>query len=111
MAIEAAWIIFDPGATPTLRAGKRIDSVGRNGPGDYSVNLTDDLVSANALPFASVGGVTAIPTQANLIHIKCEVVSVRQIRIRARNFAGTLTDTGLAEVSMYVHADLTPVGE
>ena len=118
MAIEVAWINFTPGAVPVINAGKRIASVGRNGVGDYSVNLTDDLVSATVagvpdllgiLPFATMGGIAAIPAQANLRHIQCEVVSRREIRIRTNNFAAAADDP--AEISMYVHADLLPIGE
>ena len=110
MAINRAWVNFTTGAVPVVNAGKRIASVARNATGDYSVNLTDDLVSANALPYASAGAVAAFPAQADLSHIKCEVVNVRQIRIRIRNFAGVLADA-VTEISMFVNADLTPVGE
>ncbi len=112
MAIERAWVVFQTGAVPVVNAGKRIESVARNGAGDYSINLTDDLVggATASLARASVGGVTAFPAQADLSHVKCEIVSARQVRVRCRNFAGALADSAV-ELSVTIKSDLAPVGE
>ena len=119
MAIDEAWIIFTvAGGAITARAGKNVTSVGYNAAGDYSVNLKDDLVSATStgtpdtlgiLPFATIGGVSAVPALAGLVHIKCEVVDRRQIRVRCRDVAGALAD--VAEVTMQVRADPAPASE
>ena len=111
MAIEFAWVQFAPGATPTVNTGKKINSVARNGVGDYSINLTDDLVggAAGSTARASVGGASGFPTQAALAHVKCEMVSARQVRVRTRNFAGALADQN--ELSVVIRSDLAPASE
>ena len=64
--IAKAWINFDGGAS-TIGTGRdsfNVDSVTDNGPGDYTVNFTNAMASANyavAISCKANGGSSAIP--------------------------------------------------
>ena len=56
-----AWVNFDGTTTPpTIRASGNVSSVARNGTGDYTINFTTAMPSANycAPATASIDGVT-----------------------------------------------------
>jgi len=105
MAIERAWVRFAPGASPTIRGGKRISSVARTTggqAGDYTITLTEDLVNTDGAVRVSLGGITAIET-GNRIHYYGHVATVNTIRVITLDVTTTLTDA--SELSVFVDTD------
>lgn len=82
MSIEKAWIQFTPGVPPVINIGKRIDSLTRNAAGDYSLGLTDDLVSTSAGCLMGLERTAAQVAANTQFHIEAQVVDRRTLRVR-----------------------------
>ena len=88
-----AWVNFNGGGTPAIRASGNVSSITDNGTGDYTVNFTTAMVDANYSVAGIVGGADTPAANAGIIHVKLTSgLTTGSVRFYCTNISSAAAD-------------------
>jgi len=95
-----AWVNFNGTGTVAIRASGNVSSIGDNGTGDYTVNMTTAMPDANYA--ATCGGTRNDGAQSSILGIiTTSNVTTTTFRIQNKDDDGTVRDALVACVSVF----------
>ena len=102
--LAKCWVNLNGDGTPAIRDSQNVGSITDNGVGDYTINLSNSMSSADYAPFTSGDSDPAITAQIPIVNFKSAggfataVPTTSSFRLCVATNAGTIRD------NTYVHA-------
>jgi hypothetical protein len=88
-SVAKAWIIFNGTGTPAIRNAFNVSSITDNGTGDYTLNFTAPLASAN---YAIAGMANSTGAAGIVSAPRTDAATTSALRLLTSSLAGALTD-------------------
>ena len=95
----AAWVNFNGTGTVAIRASYNVSSITDNGTGDYTINFTNNMNSADYGTFSTCGRGAA--GGAGIIGPGSADPTISDVRITTTNYANAATDREFTFVGIY----------
>jgi hypothetical protein len=98
--IAKAWVNFDGTGTPAIRSSFNVSSITDNGTGDYTVNFTTALPTAN-YSICGTAGAGATFSAVVLSPYPYSTQTSSAMRFRTFGSASTLQDEDLISIAIF----------
>ena len=102
--LAKCWVNFNGDGTPAIRDSQNVGSITDNGTGDYTINLSNSMSSADYAPFTSGDSDPALTSQIPIVNYKSAGGFATSPPTTSSFRLAIATDGGTPRDNTYVHA-------
>ncbi len=102
--LAKGWINFNGDGTPAIRDSQNVGSITDNGVGDYTINLSNNMASADYAPFTSGDSDPSTTAQIPIVNFKSAGGFATVAPTTSSFRLACATDTGTVKDNTYLHA-------